>query len=258
LITLLTDFGLSGPYIGAVKGVILGINPDVRIVDISHEIGPQNVDEAAFVLKEAYCYFPPKTIHVIIVDPGVGSNREILAVQTEMYTFLAPDNGVLKYIFDAYPTREIYRVTNEKYFRKIVSQTFHGRDIFAPVAAHLSKKLPIDRLGEKTDYFIPGKVLKPVITENQIIGEIIYFDRFGNAVTNIDRSILKGNNPFWIRIKDQVIDHISKTYEEMESESIRAIVGSHNAIEIASNTRSARSILDLKVGDSLVIEWKNQ
>lgn len=255
---MLTDFGFSGPYIGAMKGVILNINPKVQIVDISHEIRPQNIDEAAFVLNETYHTYPKKTIHMVVVDPGVGSQREILVVKTDTYIFLAPDNGVLKYIFNAYPQSKVYRVFNKHYFRKPVSLTFHGRDIFSPLAAYLSKKTPIDRFGEETDQYIRGEIIKPVLTENRIIGEIIYFDRFGNAVTNIERTILKENTLFWIRIKDRVIDNLSTAYTETDKEKILAIIGSHNNIEIAANHGNVQSILGLKIGDPVVLEWRNE
>jgi S-adenosyl-L-methionine hydrolase (adenosine-forming) len=195
IISLTTDFGLSDAFVGAMKGVILGINPHAQIVDVSHEIPPHDVDRAAFVVNSAAPYFPKGTIHVVVVDPGVGTERPVLAARTEEGVFLAPDNGVLKYIFDGRPGAEVFSVTRSEYFRERVSRTFHGRDIFAPVAAHLSRGLSPEKLGSRFEDFERGSVVRPVRSPNGIAGVIIAFDRFGNGVTNIPAAWLADPDP---------------------------------------------------------------
>ena len=206
IITLTTDFGMSDAFVGAIKGVILGINPNAQIVDVSHEIPPQDIDRAAFVVKSAASCFPKGTIHVVVVDPGVGTERPVLAVRTEGGVFLAPDNGVLKYIFAGHPGAEVFNVTRSEYFRGRVSRTFHGRDIFAPVAAHLSKGLAPEKLGSPFADFERGSVARPVRSPNRIAGVIIAFDRFGNGITNIPAEWTEGPN--LVRSKDPVLDGI--------------------------------------------------
>lgn len=253
IITLLTDFGLSDPYVGSMKGVILNINPDVRIIDITHDISPQNVDEAAFVLKRVYSYFPRGTIHVVVVDPGVGSERAILAVQAESYIFLAPDNGVLKYIFDDDADARVFRLTNHAYFLEKVSHTFHGRDIFAPVAAHVSKGVTLERLGESFHDYVVGNVKKPVEGKTEIIGEIIHIDKFGNGVTNIDGTLLKGRSKIMIRIKGHELDELCRAYTDVPVGEPLALVGSGGTLEISVHRGDAKQRMGFLVGDSVTV-----
>ena len=172
IITLSTDFGIKDNFVGIMKGVIYGINPQARIVDITHHIPPQNVNTASFILNSSYRYFPNGTINIVVVDPGVGSERRILAVATDNYFFIAPDNQILKYIFNKNETLTVVEVLNKTYFNKHISRTFHGRDIFAPVAAHLSNSVPIEALGNVITDFDRGKIHKPVFLYNKIIGTI--------------------------------------------------------------------------------------
>lgn len=253
IITLLTDFGLSDPYVGSMKGVILNINPDARIVDITHDISPQNVDEAAFVLKRVSSYFPGGTIHVVVVDPGVGSERAILAVQAENYIFLAPDNGVLKYIFDDEPDARVFRLTNRAYFLEKVSHTFHGRDIFAPVAAHISMGISLERLGEPFDDYIVGDVKKPVEGKTEITGEIIHVDKFGNGVTNIDGTLLKDRSKTKIRIKGYELDELCRAYNNVPVGEPLALVGSGGTLEISVHGGDAQKRMGFVVGDSVTV-----
>ena len=157
LITLLTDFGLDDEYVGVMKGVIAGIHKDARIVDITHQIGPQDVVHGAFILAASFSFFPRGSIHVAVVDPGVGSTRRILAVETGGHRFLAPDNGLMERVLIGQANATIVSVENERYFLKPVSATFHGRDIFAPVSAHLAKGLPLHQLGPRIDQPIPDR-----------------------------------------------------------------------------------------------------
>jgi S-adenosylmethionine hydrolase len=254
IITLLTDFGLSGPYVGSMKGIILGINPDVKIIDISHRISPQNIEEAAFVLNQVYKYFPESTIHVIVVDPGVGSKRAVLAVKTNVYTFIAPDNGVLKYIYHNHPDAIVYEITNKMYFRQSVSHTFHGRDIFAPVAAHLSIGIEIANMGSKCSPVVKAEIRKPLVINQKISGEIIFFDHFGNGITNIDSSLLKSNYIKRITVGNRSINKLSQSYSDMPANELLALIGSHETLEISINRGNAEKKLDLNIGDPVNIE----
>lgn len=183
IITLLTDFGYNDPFVGQMKGVILKINKNVTIVDITHGIQPQAVEDAAFVLWQSFKYFPKGTIHLSIVDPGVGSKRKALIVKSQGHYFIAPDNGILSYVIKK-PFKCI-SIENPKYFLQKESSTFHGRDIFAPVAAWLSKGVPISEFGKPLKELTLLEDLNPVISNNKIIGKIVYIDIFGNAITNI-------------------------------------------------------------------------
>lgn len=254
MITLLTDFSESDFYVGSMKGVILNINPSIQIVDISHNVCAQNIDQGAFILKQAYHHFPEGTIHVVVVDPGVGSNRPIIAVSTDDYIFLAPDNGILKYIFNDYPECKVVNVTNDKYFLDKVSFTFHGRDIFAPVAAHLSLGMDLENFGNESGNYIKPDISKPIREKNTIIGEIVYIDFFGNCITNISSELLESKMENQIKIKNLVLSEIKTNYSEVCKGEILALVGSSETIEIAVNQGNAQEQFGLRVGDRVVIE----
>jgi len=256
VITLLTDFGLTDPYVGSMKGVILSVHPDIHIIDITHGITPQNVDEAAFVLKNAYAYFPEDTVHVVVVDPGVGTLRAVLAVQMDRYVFLAPDNGVLKYIFHDKPDCRVFRVTNTSYFSEHVSRTFHGRDIFAPVAAHIARGLAPEKLGEPFHDYIKGSVKKPVLGTDEISGDILYIDTFGNAVSNIDESLLAGREIKEIRIKGHTFHTLSETYNDVSAGKPLALIGSSGTVEISVNQGYAIEKLNLRTGDRVIVTFE--
>ena len=189
VVTLLTDFGLNDEYVGIMKGVILSINPSVTIVDITHHVDPQDVFQAALIIQYAFRYFPEGTIHIVVVDPGVGSDRAIIALKRLGHVFLAPDNGVLTLMLDEAGNEQIVRVDNQRYFLESISRTFHGRDIFAPVGAYLSSGMDITSFGET----IPQKDLvrvsveKPYISKaGELVGTVMWIDRFGNMITNIE------------------------------------------------------------------------
>jgi S-adenosyl-L-methionine hydrolase (adenosine-forming) len=250
VITLLTDFGLKDYFIGAMKGVILSINPSAVIVDISHEIEPQRIRSAAFVLSNSYHYFPPKTIHVAVVDPGVGSERRAILVETPRYFFIAPDNGLLSFIFENNDeTAKIYELTNEEFFLPKVSRTFHGRDIFAPVAAHLSIGVLPEQMGRKI--YDPVRFENPIpqkLSERRFIGEIIHIDRFGNLVTNF-RGGLPGN--FVLRLGDQIVEKHYRFYSEARENEIFSIIGSSEFLEISIFQDSAASRLKAFIGQEV-------
>ena len=193
IITLLTDFGTRDGFVAAMKGVILNINPKIQIVDISHEVPPQDINCANFILYSYYRYFPKGTIHLCVIDPGVGTKRQILCVRTENYYFLAPDNGLLSLVLNEEKVRKIVSLSNRKYFLKPISATFHGRDIFASAAAHLSCGLKMEKLGERVSNLYLLKEAIPTISKRgtSLEGEIIHIDRFGNLVTNITNKVFR-------------------------------------------------------------------
>jgi S-adenosylmethionine hydrolase len=256
VITLITDFGTAGPYVGSMKGVILSIHPDARIVDIAHDIRPQDVDEAAFVLKQAYPFFPAGTIHVVVVDPGVGSDRAVLAVRTERYIFLAPDNGVLKYVFDACPDARVFRVTNQDFSLSPVSRTFHGRDVFAPAAAHLSRGVDIERMGEPFTEYVRGEVQRPEVRPREIRGEIVFIDGFGNGITNIEEALFAGREVDSISVRSHVIRGLSGTYSDVGAGEPLALVGSGGTLEISVCEGNARERMAFQKGDAVTIILK--
>lgn len=256
VVSLLTDFGLTDNFVGVIKAVILGINPDIRIVDISHEIEPQNILQGAFLLKGSFKYFPHGSIHLVVIDPGVGSRRDSIIVRTKNYYFVGPDNGVLSLALRIEPPIEIVAIANEKYFLKPVSYTFHGRDIFAPVAAYLSKGININEFGRRVRFFKKLNLPAVKISSRNLKGEIIYIDRFGNLISNVDRDTLGGfikNKGFKIRIEDKIIDKLSFSYAEGKKDRPLAIINSFDYLEFAFKDASAKDCLRLDKGAPVTI-----
>lgn len=257
VVALLTDFGRRDSFVGTMKGVIYSINPKATIIDISHEVGPQNVDEAAFILWSVYCYFPKKTVFVVVIDPGVGSKRKILCVKTANYFFLAPDNGVLKYVLSENHSVKIVEVTNPKYWLPHVSSTFHGRDIFSPLAAHLSTGLPFTRLGKKISTKLPfEKFLVATNGPKKVKGKIIYIDHFGNLITNI---YFKKISPLHllgitVRLGKKMIKGITESYSLGNSQKLIALINSLNLLEIAVRNDSAAKLTRAKIGDTVSVK----
>ena len=263
LITLTTDFGTDDAYVAAMKGVILGINPGATIVDISHSVEPQNIRQGAFVFSTAYSYFPQDTVHLVVVDPGVGGPRRAIILETDNAIFVAPDNGVLSYIIQAStrkrisratlmklpPELQAFEITNPKYWHHSVSSTFHGRDIFAPVAAHISLGTPLNELGQaiaSVNVFprphpIPG-------SDGNLIGHVLHIDHFGNLITDIPSQDLPSSK-FRIEVAGHKIGSLSQSYEQ--AQELLAIIGSSGHLEIALKSGSAAQLLGSKVGDEL-------
>ncbi|MCH8282848.1 MAG: SAM-dependent chlorinase/fluorinase, partial [Chloroflexi bacterium] len=230
-IVLTTDFGTSDPYAGVMKGVILGLNPDATIVDLTHQIQPQNILQGAFVLGASHRYFPQGAIHVAVVDPGVGTGRRAILVDTPTARFLAPDNGLLSYVLREYlddPPGEPGRVrlpasvtahqlTEPMYWLDPVSPTFHGRDIFAPVAAHLSLGVAASGLGPAIDDLVWLPAPRPSRQGDRLAGQVVYADHFGNLVTNIAAHDLADSNSVQVEIKGQRITGLSQTFQSPEN-----------------------------------------
>jgi S-adenosylmethionine hydrolase len=252
---LLTDFGTADYFVGAVKGAILSVNPGAAIADITHEIPPQDLEAGAFTLLASYATFPAGTIHVAVVDPGVGSTRRAIIVSAGEHFFVGPDNGIFSYIYDREPAHQTFAVTAEKYFRHPTSTTFHGRDIFAPVAAALSNGVKPKSFGaEITDAIRLNTPLTPVVQNNgNIEGRIIHIDRFGNCITNITRDLLKDEQATLI-VKEKPIDSFRKFFGEDPSPDLFAIWGSAGFLEIAVNGGSAALTLGAKRGEPVIIQ----
>lgn len=252
IITLTTDFGMDDTYVATMKGVILSINPQVRIVDICHTINPQNIAQAAFLLSTTYHYFPEGAIHVVVVDPGVGTERKALLLATPQAFFLAPDNGVLSYIIaEASPELEAIALTNPRFWLSPVSDTFHGRDIFAPVAAHLSLGIPPHEFGDPIPPIFTFPTPRPQIGEDaMLIGHVIHIDHFGNLITDIEREDLPRGRLF-IEVRGHIIDDLSQSYAE--GEELLAIIGSSERLEVSIKNGSAARFLRAKMGDEVKV-----
>ena len=256
IITLLTDFGTSAEYAGLMKGVILSINPSAAIVDITHQIDSQDIGQAAFTICSSYKYFPDGTVHLIVVDPGVGSERSLLALEMKKHFFIAPDNGVLTLLFNQRKPTALIRITNAKYFLTSVSQTFHGRDIIAPVGAHLSVGLDVRKLGEEVCLkdAVHLDNLSAHFSENgELVGKIVTVDNFGNLITNIDFTKLEkmhqaSQEPIQIIIGSHVTSGLSETYNNVQSNTSLALIGSRGYLEIAVNKGNAAQVLNVEKG----------
>ena len=254
VITLITDFGTADYFVGAVKGAILSVNPQAVIADITHEIPPQDVEAAAFTLLASYETFPAGTIHVAVVDPGVGSARRPIVVRAGDQLFVGPDNGIFSYIYDREASHQVFHITSDKYFRPSPSTTFHGRDIFAPVAAALSTGVSPEGLGPLINNEVRLKTsLKPEVLKNgNIKGRIIHIDRFGNCITNLTRDLVDRQNPPTVHIKHKTIRGFRNFYSDAPPKSLFAIWGSAGFLEISMNTHSAAKVLRAKRGDSVM------
>lgn len=251
VIALLTDFGTRDHYAGTMKGVVLGICPEATLVDISHEIPPHDVMAAALTLAASYKYFPAGTIFLVVVDPGVGSARRGLAAEAGDYRFVAPDNGVLTAVFREQPPRRVVDLTERRYARPTVSRTFEGRDRFAPAAAWLARGIQLSALGRPvTDYQVID-LPTPAVHPESITGQVLWVDRFGNLVTNIDRRTFERfaeTGAVEIRVGAHLIGRLVATYADIGPGEICALFGSTDHLEIAANTASAVDQLGLGRG----------
>ncbi|HKL38693.1 MAG TPA: SAM-dependent chlorinase/fluorinase [Bacteroidales bacterium] len=259
MITLTTDFGLRDEYVGLMKGVINSINPMVPIIDLTHHITPQDVNWTSYLIYYSFLFFPPGSIHVVVVDPGVGSSRKIKLVKAADHYFLCPDNGLISKVAGFYKPEEIWDINNRRYFLDDISSTFHGRDIFAPVAGHLSVGVKPELLGNRTNELLTFVLPEPAFTEPQTIeGNIIHVDQFGNLITNIEEQMIRRLN---IRYKDvlievagQTIAGISKSYIMVGDGELLSTIGSKGLLEISVNKGNAESSLGLGKGERIRIK----
>jgi len=269
VITLTTDFGTDDAYVAMMKGVILGINPRAAIVDICHAIQPQNIGQGAFILNTAYRYFPEGTIHAVVIDPGVGTERRAVLLVTPSAFFVAPDNGVLSYIIEeaspeieAYPSTgegqrrlgqglQAFELTNSRFWHYPVSATFHGRDIFASVAAHLSLGTAAQDFGEPIDTLFTFPLPRPQIKEDGVLaGYVIHIDHFGNLITTFKSQDLPKGRIF-IEVAGHIIDGVSQSYGE--ASELLAVIGSSKNLEVSLKNGSAARLLQAKIGDKVSI-----
>ena len=260
VIALLTDFGVDDPYVGVMKGVILSINPSAVIVDVTHSIGKYQIIQGALILKSYYRYFPRGTVFIVVVDPGVGSARRAIVIRTSSYVFIGPDNGILTPAAFDDGVIDVYEV--RKYTLPAISRTFHGRDVFAPVAAHISMGKPIEDIGERIDVkgIISIEISRAEIRNGEIIGEIIYIDSFGNAVTNIHPSSLRSlgveeGGLVSVRVGEvQYETPWVKAYSDVEQGKLLIITNSFNYIELSINQGNASEALKLKIGSKIIVK----
>ena len=261
-ITLLTDFGVRDEYVGLMKGVILSIFPSAVVVDITHQIEPQDLVQAAYTIMSSYRYFPKGTVHLVVIDPGVGGDRDIIAMKSKGHVFIAPDNGVLTLICDEGKIESIIRIDNTAFFLKSVSQTFHGRDIIAPVGAHIAKGVPLNTIGSEIGLMniLRLKDLSATISQaGELVGSIVSIDRFGNLITNIDFKQLNdyarcGRDEipqFWIG--EKVVHGLSTAYINVDQQCPLAIIGSRGYLEIAVNRGSAQRYFNVDKGDMVKV-----
>jgi S-adenosyl-L-methionine hydrolase (adenosine-forming) len=246
IVALLTDFGLRDPFVGTMKGVMLGINPELQLIDISHEISPQRIREAAIVLAASWAYFPPHTIFLVVVDPGVGGTRRPIIVETTDRLFVAPDNGVLAPALDQAEVRRVIHATERRYFRQPISRTFHGRDVFAPLAAWLSCGVQAQDMGATVDEYQRLDIPQPwVEADDELAGEVIYQDRFGNLITNIAEAWAMevwGASPWQgleVAIDATVIRGLDSHYAQRPPQELGIIINSWGLFEVFANGGSA-------------------
>ncbi|MCK5423503.1 MAG: SAM-dependent chlorinase/fluorinase [Deltaproteobacteria bacterium] len=259
-ITLLTDFGSEDAYVGVMKGVILSVNSSAKIIDISHAVDPQDLIEAAYLIKSCYRYFPEHTVHIVVVDPGVGSDRAIVALEMMGHVFLAPNNGVLTLLMDEGEIDAVVRVENTHYFLNSISQTFHGRDIFAPVAAHLAAGWPVEEVGPEIKAYslLSSKPAKR--RGNRIEGEVTAADRYGNVILNIPGKLfeefgIKRGRKLQVHFKNKkLMIKWAATYGEVpEGEGVILISGG-GFLELAVNRGNAARKYGLEVGEAVILE----
>lgn len=279
VITLTTDFGLDDPYVGIMKGVILNIVPDAQIVDISHNIEPQNITQATLILNAAYPWFPRKTVHVVVVDPGVGGNsttqekssgkttakktggpgpviRRAMVVQSKFQTFIGPDNGVLTPVLQH--DSRAYEITNKKYFLRNVSNTFHGRDVFAPCAGWIASGIQHSKVGPRVLKPICHELPQPKLKGSTLYGEIIHIDHFGNLTSNISADLIQENfissDTINVQIGKHRINGLVTGYYQMKSGQPGAIINSWNQLEIFFREDNAKKKLKARVGQSVTLK----
>jgi S-adenosyl-L-methionine hydrolase (adenosine-forming) len=256
LIALLSDFGSRDHYTGTMKGVMMGICPELSLVDITHEVRPHDVLEGALQLAAAYRYFPAGTIFLAVVDPGVGSSRRALAVDTGDYRFVAPDNGLLTAVLEDSPPKKVVELSERRYARPTVSRTFEGRDRFAPAAAWLAKGVQLTALGRTLPSYHQIEIPRAAATSTTLRGIVLMVDRFGNLVTNIDRrafETLARDHPVSLTVGGQAIGGVVATYADIKPGEICGLFGSTDHLEFAANGRSAEEALSLTRGAAVEI-----
>jgi S-adenosylmethionine hydrolase len=254
IVTFTTDFGAHDHYVGTMKGVVLGIAPAATLVDICHEVVSFDVMDGALTLGQAYRFFPPGTIHVVVVDPGVGGVRRPIIADTGRHVFVCPDNGVLSCVYLHESKVSVRHIVNDRYFLHPVSNTFHGRDIFAPVAAHIAAGVPIEEFGPEIQDCETLSIPRPqAVGKGQVQGSVLKIDKFGNVVTNITPKdvveFIGSGNAFQVKVANTIVSDFRTSYAGAESGQLFSIFGSMGYLEVASNQSSAAETLNIAAGD---------
>jgi S-adenosylmethionine hydrolase len=256
IVTLLTDFGTRDDYVASMKGVILTVNPDARIVDLTHDVTPQDVMEAALTLGNCYRHFPVGTVHCVVVDPGVGTSRREIVVVTDDYAFVGPDNGVFSRVYAMENRIDVREIANPAFKKREISDTFHGRDIFAPAASHLARGEDPEEIGPLVDSFAELHPPEPDVWACSIKGEVIHIDGFGNIVTNIHRDLFErvvGSRSFVVEVNGRRVNTLTRTYEEGEVGKFLALFGSTEMLEISVRGGSAERRVGAGKGDTVTV-----
>lgn len=250
VVTLTTDFGLKDYFVSAMKAVILGISPDVRLVDISHEIPSQDIMAGSWILQNSAMLFPSGTVHTVVVDPGVGTSRNPIAIKVEDQFFVGPDNGIFSLLAKDKEFSAV-RLTNKKYWKEPVSNTFHGRDIFAPVAAHLSRGVNLKELGEPIEDLITYRWTVPIADKDGLEGMVIHIDKFGNLITNLSSTLIEevvGDKNVKIYVGNSILDEVVTTFGSVTEGEPAAYIGSSGMLEIGINKGNAEEMLSVQKG----------
>jgi S-adenosylmethionine hydrolase len=268
IVTLTTDFGTADAYVSAMKGTMLSIAPDTRLVDVTHEIGAQDVMESAFVLKSAQPYFPEGTVHLVVVDPGVGTSRRAVALRKDGHWFVGPDNGVFPLVMDEESPDAAVELDNPEMWRTDApSNTFHGRDIFAPAAAHLAAGCALDDLGSSIGDLEPLRWARPITNPRTVQGWVLHVDHFGNCITNIRRSTIAAAldletdpTPHSLPLDEAyvgttILHDLHSTYGDVGEEDPLLLFGSTGFLEVAVNGGSAAERLDIRKGDTVKLTF---
>jgi S-adenosyl-L-methionine hydrolase (adenosine-forming) len=252
-ITLTTDFGLQDHYVSVLKAVMLDISPNSRFIDISHQIPPQDIMAGAWVVRNAAMLFPPNSVHLVVVDPGVGTDRKPVALKIKDQYFVGPDNGIFSLIGDEYDYEAI-TLTHKKYWRNNPAPTFHGRDIFAPVAAHLANGVLFKSLGEPLKELVTYRWAVPISDKDGIQGWVVHIDRYGNLISNISETLIKefgGPSKLKVYVGNTILDELVTTFAAVPDGEPAAYIGSSGMLEIAINKGNAREMLGVEKGAQL-------
>lgn len=252
IITLITDFGLSDPYVGMMKGVILSLNPEARVVDITHQIGTGAILQASRILSETHPFFPKGTVHVAVVDPSVGSRRRLIALRAGEHLFVGPDNGIFWPTIDALGPARIIELTESRFFLPSITHTFHGRDVFAPVAAHLSLGVDLEEMGRPISDPTPLAIPEPYRKGDTLLGQILQADHFGNLITNIGARELArflGSDQAEVQVGRLRVQGLRKIYADVEEGRPLALINSSNVLEIAVNLGRASAYMGVESGE---------
>ena len=258
IITLTTDYGTNDHLVGVMKGVILSINPEATVVDITHGVLAHDVLDGALTIGQAYNYFPPRTIHVVVVDPGVGTTRRPILVASDQHYFVAPDNGVLSAVYDNTEALYVWNITSEHYFRQPISNTFHGRDVFAPVAAWLSKSWQSSAFGDAVEDFVRFAIPKPRVNGNSIRAIVLKVDNFGNLITNLKAedapALVAADAKFAIKVGKGEVTKLLPTFANGAAGEVFGVIGSSGYLEISVNKGNAAKVLGVGRGAEVAVE----